>query len=429
VLPWRIAIVGYGEYGGVKRTGARSKASTDANKLEERRMSRLGNRELLAAWCAVGLGLLTSGAHADEIIKYGFSSTLTGPGAPFGKGQEWLCNHAAQEIKDSGGIKVQGKTYNIQCIAYDNKYNAAEATKVAQTLLNLDGVKVVFAAGTAPVLATQSLTERQGVLLFSVAVGQGAQGPQFPLTFNTVQTAYQITPSIISYVKKTYPNAHTITMVDISDATGKQFDAAARKMWEDAGYAILTQDYYERGTTEFQPIAARLVSFNADIIDMPSVPPSEAGRIIKEIDTLGFKGIKIFDTGGSADQVMATGGASAEGTIMGNAVPWDGPSISAYDRKINDDAKAAVGISLGIPQICGYDPLFALKAAMEKAQSTDPKEIAKAMPTVQFRTLMGGMAHFGGKEIYGANSQEMTPIYITQIEGGKLVEKAKIEPK
>ena len=381
----------------------------------------------LASVCVVAVG--AGGARADEIIKYGFSSTLTGPGAPFGKGQEWLCNHAAQEIKDAGGIKVKGKVYNIQCLPYDNKYNAAEATKVAQTLLNLEGVKVIFAAGTAPVLATQSLTERQGVLLFSVAVGQSAQGPQFPLTFNTVQTAYQVTPSIVKYVKKTYPNAKTIAMIDVSDATGRQFDEAARKMWEAAGYTIVTQDYYERGTTEFQPIAARLMSFKADIIDMPSLPPPEAGRLLKEIDTLGFKGIKIFDTGGAADQVTATGGAAVEGTIMGNAVPWDGPSISPYDRKINEDAKAATGLSLGIPQICGYDPLFALKAAMEKAQSTDPKEIAKAMTTVKFRTLMGGMAHFGGKEIYGADSQEITPIYITRVEGGKLVEKARIDPQ
>lgn len=376
----------------------------------------------------VAAGFSAPSAKADEIVKYGFSSTLTGPGAPFGKGQEWLCNHAAQEIKDSGGIKVKGKVYNIQCLVYDNKYNAAEATKVAQALLNLDGVKVLFAAGTAPVLATQSLTERQGVLLFSVAVGQTAKGPQFPLTFNTVQTAYEVTPSVIKYVKQAYPKAKTIAMVDVSDASGKQFDAASKKMWEAAGYTILTQDFYDRGTTEFQPIAARLVSFKPDIIDMPSVAPSEAGRIIKEIDALGFKGLKVFDTGGSADQIIATGGSSTEGTIMGEAVPWDGPSVSAYDRKINADAMAAVGISLGIPQICGYDPLFALKAAMEKAQSTEPKDIARALKTVKFRTLMGGMAHFGGKAIYGSDSQEETPIYITQIENGKLVERARIEP-
>jgi branched-chain amino acid transport system substrate-binding protein len=79
-------------------------------------------------------------AKADEIIKYGFSSSMSGPGALWGKAQEWLCKHAAQEIRDSGGIKVKDKVYNIECLVYDNKYNAAEATKVAQTLINRDGV-------------------------------------------------------------------------------------------------------------------------------------------------------------------------------------------------------------------------------------------------------------------------------------------------
>ena len=162
-----------------------------------------------------------------------------------------------------GGIKVKGQTYNIQCIVYDNKYTAAEGTKVAQTLINRDGVKFMYAAGTAPVLATQSLTERAGVLLFSVASGPSVKGPKIPLTFNTLPTPSEITPGIIKYLSATFPQSKKLVMVNTTDATGREFEANARKMWEKAGYEIVSSDFYDRGTTELQPIATRLMSVRA----------------------------------------------------------------------------------------------------------------------------------------------------------------------
>ena len=377
----------------------------------------------VAAFCAAPLT-----ASADEIIKYGFSSSMSGPGALWGKAQEWLCKHAAQEIKDSGGIKVKDKVYNIECIVYDNKYNSAEAAKVAQTLINRDGVKFMYAAGTAPVLATQSITERQGVLLFSVAVGQSAKGPQFPLTFNTVPTAFEMAPGLIKYFGTAFPKAKTIAMLNSNDASGKEFEAASRKMWEAAGYKVLTSDFYERGTTEFQPIAARLNSFNADIVDLPSMTPSEAGLVLKELGLLGFKGIKVIDNGGSAKGVLATAGAAGEGVYMAGAVPFDAAGFTPEQRKINEEATAYLGEPLGMSMICGYDPVWALKAAIEKAQSIDPKDVAAVMTKVKFKTLLGGDAHFGGKATYGSDAQEMTPIHVTQIVDGKLVERGVFYP-
>ena len=76
--------------------------------------------------------------------------------------------------------------------------------------------------------------------------------------------------------------------------------------------------------------------------------------------------------------------------------------------------------------ICGYDPVDALKAGIEKAQSLDPKDVAEALQTIKFPTFLGE-GHFGGKDLYGSNSQEMMPIYITQIVNGKLVEKARLD--
>ena len=390
-------------------------------------MSTRTKNNCLAAAVLLSYLFVTANARADEIIKFGLSLPLSGAGAVFGKGSEWMCMKAAQEIKDAGGIKDKGKVYNIDCIGYDNKYTSAEATKVAQTLLARDGVKYIFAFGTAPVLATQSLTERQGVLMLHTAWGKNVKGPQFPLSFATNNSAFEIVPAVVSYITKTYPNARTIFLADANDATGHETESVARPAWEKAGVKVVASDFYERGTTEFQPVAARIMSFHPDIVDLSSVLPADGGIIFKELEVLGYKGIKITDNGSGVDALTASGGAAANNVYMALALPFDGPSTTDYQRKINDEARAYLGESLNLGTVPGYDAVQILKAGMEKAQSIDPKEVAKVLPTVKFKSFLGDGIGFGGTETYGYAQAPNLPVFITQIVDGKLIEKQRID--
>src|SRR5690606_17097028 len=146
----------------------------------------------IKAGFAIALFAASAFAHA-ETIKLGMSIPLSGAGANWGKGSEWLCTKAAEEIKAAGGVKVKDATYNFECVGYDNKYNAAEGAKVAQALVARDGVKYVAGSiGVAPVRALQSLTERRGVLLFTAAWGNSIKGPKFPLTFSQMNSVNEI---------------------------------------------------------------------------------------------------------------------------------------------------------------------------------------------------------------------------------------------
>jgi branched-chain amino acid transport system substrate-binding protein len=392
-------------------------------------MNNTSVRRLMVALAAGGFTVLSSIAHADEVLKFGVSVPLTGSGANWGKGNEFMCKKAAQEIKDTGGIKVKGKTYNLECLAYDNKYTAAEGTKVAQTLLNRDGVKYLYVFGTPPLLASQALTERQGVLLFNGTWALNSKGPNFPLTFSGSNSPFEMVPAMISYVASTHPQAKTVVLLNVNDSSGRDTERVQRPTWEKHGVKVLTSDYFERGTTEFQPIALRLMSQKPDIIDLGTTPLADAGQVFKELDVLGFKGVKVLPNGNAAEGLMATAGAAGNGVYMGGAVPFDGPSATAHQRKVNEEARALLGESLGFANIIGYDVVYMLKAGMEKAQSLEPKDIAAAIPSTKFRTFYGAEVGYGGKATYGSVQQPLLPVYISQVTNGKLVEKAKIVPK
>ena len=64
---------------------------------------------------------------------------MSGPGATWGRLAEWIAKQAADEISKDGGVKVDGKTYTFEVVAYDNKYTASEGAKVGQALINKDG--------------------------------------------------------------------------------------------------------------------------------------------------------------------------------------------------------------------------------------------------------------------------------------------------
>lgn len=384
----------------------------------------------LSFGASLGVLMAISGAQAQETIKLGLSIPLSGTGAIWGKGSEFMCKKAAQEIAQAGGVKVDGKTYNFECLAYDNKYNAAEGTRVAQTLLNRDSVKFIAGSlGTAPVQALQSLSERQGVVMFTTAWGSSIKGPKFPLTFTQMNTAFEIIPPLIRYVHGLHPDAKSVAMLNPNDATGKETEGVSKKVWTDTGVKILSSDFYERGTTEFQPIAARIASLKPDVVDLASLPPADAGVVLRELDVLGWKGVKVIAVGTGVDGLKATGGNAIEGVYMGAAITFDGSTVTAQQKAINEEARGVLGESLNSIQIGFYDAVYAIKAGIEKAQSIDPKKVGAVMPEISFTSFYGNKVDFYGTDTYGSRQQMRLPVSITQVQDGKLVEKSRIVPK
>lgn len=389
-----------------------------------------GISRMVAGTAAAALLMSSAGsAFADEIIKLGLSVPLSGAAANWGKGAEWLCNAAAKEIAETGGVKVGGKVYNYKCVALDNKYNAAEGTKVAQTLLNREGIKFIGGSlGTAPVKALQSLSERQGALLFTTAWGSSIKGPKFPLTFTSMNTPNEISYALTRYVKQANPTVKTVALLNPNDATGQETEMIARKAWAAVGAKVVSSDWYDRGTTEFQPIASKIAASKADLVDLGATPPGDSGIVFKELEVIGWKGVRVVEVGTGAEAIVGTGGAAVEGAYMGAALVFDSALTTPKQRKLNEGGRAAIGESLNSVQIAFYDSVKALKAAMESAQSVDPRVVAAALPKVKFESFYG-TSSFGRKDTYGTPQQILIPVIVTQIKGGKLVEVSRVEPE
>jgi len=339
-----------------------------------------------------------------------------------------VAKQAAADINKSGGVKIGGKAYTFDVVAYDNKYTASEGAKVGQALINRDGVKyVVFALGMAPVKALQSLSEKEGAILFTTGAGKSIKGPDFPFTFTELNTPFERYGPLFSFVKQDNPTAKSVVIVEPNDATGQDAGDVSKREWPKLGIKVLDTNFYERGTTEFAPLATRIVAQNPDIVDFSEMPPSDTGLVISSLEEQGWKGLKVWSAGTAAEDLIKSAGAASDGTYMALAGDFSAGSAPPIQRRLDADAMKEMGQHINAISLSAWDSTMAIRAAMEKAQSVDPAKVREALPGVVFDSSYGPAA-FGGKAEYGSPQQMLLPILISQIKDGKVIERSRIVP-
>src|SRR5690606_9563398 len=253
-----------------------------------------------------------------------------------GTGAVWTAQQAAKAINDAGGIKAGGETYKLEIVAYDNKYSATDGAKVAQTLIVRDGIKHIIATqSTAAVSALQAISERRGVLHFTGAWGKRLRGKEFPLTFTMLNSPGEILQPLYSFIQKTYPEAKRVALLNPNDATGQDIQTASIENWKALGYEIVSDDLFERTTTDFAPIATRMIAAKPDIIDVGGTPLPNAGQLFKELQIQGWEGVKIASAGSSPSALVKTGGDAAENVYMGLAAVFTGDKATDVEKTLN----------------------------------------------------------------------------------------------
>jgi len=372
--------------------------------------------------------LLAQAGAAQETLKLGISAPLSGAAATWGLGMEWAAEQAAERVNAEGGVTANGKTYMFDIVSYDNKYSATEGARNAQTMLNRDGIDFIAGTiGTAPVRAMQALTERKGVILFTTAWGKSVKGPEFPFTFTQMNTPFEILVPFYNFIKEQHPDLKTAVLISPNDATGQELEPVAVETWKSLGVEMLASDWYERGTTEFQPIATKIATLNPDLVDFSAAPPTDVGSILKELDVLGWNGVKVMSAGTSVDALTAVAGEAAEGAYLGASADFSGETATEVQKELNAGAREALGEPLNGITISSYDAIMALRAAIEEADSVDPAKVQAVLSSVRFESSYGPSG-FGGEATYDYPQQLLIPVIVTRVENGKAVELTRSNP-
>jgi branched-chain amino acid transport system substrate-binding protein len=389
-----------------------------------------GNSGIISVLLLVAIFILPIYCSAAEkVFKIGAIFPLSGKAAVWGQAAQKAITIVEKEINGRGGLNVGGEKVKLEIIWEDDKFNAAAGRMAAEKLVNRDGVKFILGSqSSAVLLAIQPITEPKKILLLLNSFAKEVLSPDKPYSYRMVLTSNEILPAMYPWLIKTYPKIKTVAFIEPNDASGWSVEKDCRRSAEQNHLKIVFSQFYERGTSDFYPLLNKLILQNPDVIDMTGAPPGDQALIVKQARELGYKGKTFAATTMDPPQFCKIAGTqNAEGHIS-NTQDLLGAFNTEAQKKYVDEYLALYGKPFDpvTPKYTLY--LDILAQAIEKAGSLDPTKVKETMDKTEEWNSIFGKARFGGKDYYGIKHQIVTPVYISEIVNGKLINRAASVP-
>lgn len=375
----------------------------------------LTRRDFLAVsttGAAMALGGRAAFADSKELVV-GCSFPLSGPGASTGITAQRAVERGV-ELINKQGIQIGADRYTLKPVFYDNKYVPAEAVTVVEKML-AEGVRYVMSLGSGNSVPVVAKTTALKALQLSLASGKDhLTAPQFPLSFRTSptnETAYAVYP----WLKVTYASMKRIGHMNPSDEAGFTESEDRRKLSEKAGFTNVANEYFKRGSTDFYPVATRLVAANPELIDFGGTIGRDQALACKALRELGYKGVVMLGYSDAKSFVDVAGAEAAEGTLLFDTLA---EATTPAQKELWDWWVAKYGPPFPSYAFTVYDTMPMLAEAIRQAQSVDTEKVAAVLRTLRWNGIYGEM-RFGMKSVYGHDCSMVRKIPMAVIKGGQ----------
>ncbi|WP_156289677.1 ABC transporter substrate-binding protein [Oceanobacillus salinisoli] len=365
----------------------------------------------------------------SEVLKVGVIAPLSAGGAGWGVPIQYGVEIAAEEINESGGLEVDGKNYSIEVIAYDDQYIADEAVNAVNRLVYEDEVDfIVGTIGSAGVLGMQQITEQNEVILMANSYATKSLSPDKPFTFRIMPTNVEWGQELVGYLHENYPEHRKVAFISPNDESGWEVHEIAEedfKLYDD--YEIVTSEFPERETQDYNPLLTKIMNTDADIIAFGGTSPGEIALAMNQARALGYEGLFTSFSGQAIFETIEVTGENSEGYVFYLQTDYNTPETQEFFDKYLSTGKYNENYLLNVPD--WYDGAHVLLNGIKEADSLDTTEVAEAIRNMGVYEGLGGEWSWTGEEFYGINQQITKDAVIGEVRGGEptVVDVRKIE--
>ncbi|MDQ6433199.1 ABC transporter substrate-binding protein [Mesorhizobium sp. LHD-90] len=381
------------------------------------------NIRKLAVQLLVGISLtgLSIAGTLAEPIKIGVIAPLTGAGAQWGMAAAEGVKILAAETNANGGLDIGGEKHQVEVIAYDDKYQAADAVAAYNRLLNIDGAKYVFLVASASTLALKQNLEGDAVLGLTASVTDKAIDEGSNFMYRMLRPPVDYMPPFLDWVRDNVKERR-VAIVNPNDETGWSQAQLTERLYKERGFEVLGIELYERAQQDFAPMVTKIQGLNVDIVELGSTSPATAGLIVRQARDLGYPGLFIKVGGTGAEAIVAgAGNEAAEGLV--NVIFADRQNEGF--RNLATEYEKAVGQQPNEYIVNFYDAANVLVQAIQKAgDADDAAKVAAAINDVlPIKSVQGGDLTLRG----AGNREIMAPVYVGIIKGGQVAVVAEVK--
>ena len=388
-------------------------------------MTRTLRSATVTAALAAGAILAGGTASAQDCeIKLGAAGPMTGTGAAWGLAIKGGVEFEAAFQNAKGGVQVGNKKCKFSVVSHDNPMTPAGGAQGANYLAG-QGVKLVVGPVSSPEnTGWKPVAKRNSMLHFTTTFALDGIGPDFPLSFQNQLPPHAWGTIALKAAKEKY-SLKKLVLVAPNDQGGTDAGNALIKYYGEAGVPG-EAEWYQRGTLNFGPIATRLMSLNADVVETAPMPPGEATILVRQLYEAGYTGT-IGRMGTGAEQIVkGLGGVDKMKNIFWyEAVPTEDPGIGRMNKEFADLMKAPVPENSLFYN--GQIAAEQIVRAIIKAGTEDPEKVAEAMRSVPPESRYLGKGGWRGMTAYKSNQQLAFPIGMGFITNGKAEAQKRID--
>jgi branched-chain amino acid transport system substrate-binding protein len=366
----------------------------------------------------IGITVATPVRAACE-LKLGAMGPLSGPAAQWGLAMTGAATLAAAEANKDGGLKVGGEVCHVTVVTYDSKYTAEGAAAGANQLIS-DGVKfIVGPVGSPEVTGIKPVAARNHVLVLADSYAKNAIGKQWPLVFHVGPGPSEWADPIVKAAKAKF-NIHSVVVVAPNDQGGTDIASVDADVYKANGITA-SEEYYQRGTSNFEPIISRILSSKPDAVDTASSPPGDTGIIAKQLRQAGFQGpIGHLGGPGTAEIARVAGGLDVlKNFYWYETTPTEDPKVRAitseYKELLGKDAPENTNMWLWVAA-----PRMLLQAIAKAGTTTDTKKVAEVLRNMPVKDPNLGEGRWTGEKFFGINQELSFPFGMGMIVDGKM---------
>lgn len=357
-----------------------------------------------AVLAIAALSASTSGARAEDVIRFGAPLPLTGPLAPEGIKQKQGYDLWAEQANKAGGISVGGKKYKVEIVYSDYQSNTPRAVQTTEQMITQDNVNFMFGAfGSGAAKAASTISEKYKVPTIAAAASSSQVYDQgYKYFFGTFTPNDTLTTPLTKIIKDKAPDVKKVAILARNDLFPLAIAQEEEKSAKANGLEVVYFEKYAIGTLDFSATLSQMKSLSPQWIFVTGYV-NDLLLVRKQMVDQQMKAPVVTMIAGPAYRdFIDSAGKSAENLTSASwwhpAEEYQGKDIfgstsnfvKLFRAKYNSDpdyGQASAAVSGALFQL-----------AIEKANSLDHDKVRDALANMDTVTFWGPVK-------FGANGQ------------------------
>ena len=340
---------------------------------------------------AVALAFAGS-AYAQDTIKIGHVSPVSGPNSHLGKDMENGAKMAMEDLA-AKGIKIGGKPVKFVVQFEDDAGDPKQGTTAAQKLVDAKVHGVIGHLNSGTTIPASKIYFDAGIPQISPAATSPVYTKQkFNTAFRVVANDNKLGGTLGAYAVQKL-GVKKIAVIDDRTAYGQgvadEFVKGAKKALP--GVQLVGKEFTNANATDFNAILTNIKSKNPDLVFFGGMD-SVGGPLLRQMKALGINAKFMGGDGVCTDALhRLSAGAAADGVVTcaeAGGVPAElQKNLDEFRAKYKK--KYGQEVQLYAPYV--YDAIMTMAAAMQQANSSEPAKYLPVLAKIKYQGVTGAI--------------------------------------